>query len=613
MTNRFSHTSPWGTEITPDGVRFRLWAPSQRKLGLRVAKTGETLDMQPAGDGWFELVTDKIAPGEGYSFALENGMSVPDPAARAQVGDVHGPSKLIDPNAYAWNTPDWTGRPWGEAVLYETHTGTFSETGDFAGVARQLDRIAEAGITAVEILPVAQFAGNRGWGYDGVLHYAPHLAYGGPDALKALVDAAHARGLMILLDVVYNHFGPDGNYLHAYAADFFDKKRHTPWGPGIDFSRRPVRDFFLHNTLYWLEEYRFDGLRFDAIDQIADDSEEPILQEIARTVRETFPDRHIHLTSEDDSNLTTLLKFDAEGRPKLFTAEWNDDWHHAMHHLLTGEDDGFYEDYLSAPAARVARCEAEGFDYQGEVSRFRGGKIRGEASGHLPPTAFVDFLQNHDQTGNRPFGERLDALVDIDAVETGLSLLLLSPHIPLLFMGEEYAEESPFQYFTDFHGDLAAAVRKGRRNEFKKVRLFADPAARDRIPDPNAPETFEASRLKPDLVPANKRQRRETLIAELLGIRHRHIVPLLQAVPPHAGTIEAVEGRAIAVRWSLAEDATLFIAANFGETETPLPAFMEGAVLFERPAGAAAALRGGSLPPRSLVCRLVEGNARSER
>ncbi|XSG81349.1 MAG: malto-oligosyltrehalose trehalohydrolase [Methyloligella sp. ZOD6] len=605
MTDRFSHDYPWGAQITEHGARFRLWAPSQEQITLVAAKSGEAMPMIPQAEGWFELETAMVKPGEGYHFALQDGMRVPDPAARAQMDDVHGPSKLVDPKAYRWKTSGWKGRPWREAVLYELHTGTFTDEGTFDGVLKELDRLAEIGITAIELLPVAQFAGNRGWGYDGVLLYAPHLAYGGPERLKALIDAAHERELMVLLDVVYNHFGPDGNYLGLYAPDFFHPERHTPWGPAIAFDRQPVRDFFVHNVLYWLEEYRFDGLRFDAIDQIDDQSEIPILKEMARTVRERFPDRHIHLTSEDDKNSVALLEFDAENRPKLFTGEWNDDWHHAMHHILTGEDDGFYEDYVDAPGERMARILAEGFDYQGEVSPYRGGKPRGERSGHLPPTAFINFLQNHDQTGNRPFGERLTMLAAPEALETALALLLLAPNTPLLYMGEEYGETRPFLFFTDFHGDLAKAVREGRRREFKKVRLFADPKAREKIPDPNALSTFEDSKLRRDEKEPELREARETLVRDLLRIRRECILPALSAIPAHSGRVEAQKDRAFTVSWQLGDGRALTISANLSDEAAAIQPRADGEVIYQRPETAADPLGQGSLPPWSLVCRMT--------
>ena len=487
MSARFAFERKWGAEPLEDGcARFRLWAPGQQSVSLFAETSGTSQAMQAAGDGWFEIVTDAVPIETGYCFELPDGMRVPDPAARAQIGDVHGASRLVDPRAYQWKTADWRGRPWHEAVIYELHTGTFTEDGTFAGTEAKLDYLAELGVTAVELMPVAQFSGERGWGYDGVLLYAPHTAYGGPEALKRLIDAAHERGLMMLLDVVYNHFGPDGNYLHLYAPQFFNPNRHTPWGAAIDYTKPAVRSFCVENALYWLEEYRFDGLRLDAIDQIHDASSPSILEELAETVRNRITDRHIHLTTEDNRNITRLHERDAAGQPKRYDAEWNDDVHHAAHVIATGEQDGYYIDYQTQPVKQLARALASGYIYQGEASPFLDGAPRGEPSADLPPTAFVDFLQNHDQIGNRAFGERLTSLAGPQAIDALTAVLLLSPHIPLIYMGEEWGETQPFFFFTDFHGDLGDAVREGRRNEFSKWQSFRDAANREKIPDPNA-------------------------------------------------------------------------------------------------------------------------------
>jgi maltooligosyltrehalose trehalohydrolase len=602
MSAHFAHAMPFGAEIAKGGARFRLWAPRCKQVSLVATATGATLPMRAGDDGWFELFTDAVAVDAGYAFALPGGIRVPDPAARAQLGDVHGPSRLADPRAYAWRTPAWKGRPWAETVLYELHTGTFSPEGNFDGVARELDRLAALGVTAIELLPVAQFGGNRGWGYDGVLLFAPHTAYGGPEGLKRLVDAAHERELMAFLDVVYNHFGPDGNYLHLTAPRFFDPVRKTPWGEAIEFTARPVRDFFLHNVLYWLEEFRFDGLRFDAINHIEDGSEEPILAEIAREVRARFPGRHVHLTIEDDANSTTLLQFDADNRPRLFDAEWNDDWHHAMHALLTGESDGYYQDYADAPAARIAATLAHGFGYQGEPSRFRGGRAHGSPSSHLPPTAFINFLQNHDQAGNRAYGERIASLVAPQAVAAALALLLLSPQIPLLFMGDDYGERRPFQFFTDFAGDLAEAVRKGRSEEFRRFKAFTAADAHHVIPDPDALTTFAASRLDPGGAPGGKS--RAALVKALLGARATHIVPVLPTIGGNASRVEAQNGPAFIVSWRLGQGGALVIAANLSTGEAQLPAQHRGTLVFAHGDNAADALADGRLQPWSVVCRL---------
>jgi len=596
MTARFAHTLPWGTEIVEDGARFRLWAPAQGSVSL-LAESGATIPMAKADGGWFEVHTDAVPVGGGYQFVLQDGMRVPDPAARAQMSDVHGPSRLVDPKSYAWRCPDWKGRPWQEAVIYELHTGTFSRAGTFYGIAHDLDRLVDAGITAIELLPVAQFGGNRGWGYDGVLLYAPHTAYGGPDGLKRLVDACHERGLMVLMDVVYNHFGPDGNYLHQYAPDFFDANRNTPWGAAIAFDRTPVREFFLHNALYWLEEFRCDGLRFDAVDHIKDTAEEEVLAEIARTIRTRIPDRHIHLTIEDDENTTRLFQFDESGAPRLYDAEWNDDWHHAVHVILTGEETGYYKDHADEPVARLARTMAEGYDYQGQVSAFRGGKARGESSAHLPPTVFINYVQNHDQTGNRAYGDRLVSLAPPAAVDAALTLLLLAPHIPMLFMGDEYGETRPFLFFTDFHGDLAKAVVKGRRADFGSHESYANTATREAIPNPNAIETFERSILEPADTP------RLALVKRLLEARKTHVVPHLTSFGEHAGAVTALKGSAFRVQWNLDDNSALVLTANLSDAPVTIPSNAGGKPFFTTPPGTDPGA--GALPPWSVVASLT--------
>ncbi|HEY4166201.1 MAG TPA: malto-oligosyltrehalose trehalohydrolase, partial [Reyranella sp.] len=487
------------TYLGDNRTRFRLWAPSQPRVAVEIE--GRQLPMTRQPDGWFEAEA-QCAPGASYLYRLSTGEAVPDPASRAQAADVHGPSLVVDPGAYRWRHPEWTGRPWPETVLYELHAGTY---GGFAGVAADLDRLAGLGITAVELMPVSDFPGTRNWGYDGVLPFAPDHAYGTPDELRALVDAAHERRLMMFLDVVYNHFGPDGNYLGLYAPQFFCNDVKTPWGAAIDFRQPPVRRYFIENALHWLAEYRFDGLRFDAVHAIADPQ---WLDEMAAEIRRTVTGRHVHLILEHDGNVADHLRHGYDG-------QWNDDAHHALHVLLTGEGDGYYSDYADAPAQRLARCLAEGFAYQGEPSAHRQGEKRGTPSADLPPTAFVLFLQNHDQVGNRPLGDRLTALAHPDALKAAITLQILAPNIPLLFMGEERMSRAPFRFFTDFHGDLATAVREGRRKEFASFTRFSG----EDIPDPNAIETFEHSK-----VPAADD---DSFHRALLRVREKEIVPRL--------------------------------------------------------------------------------------
>ncbi|WP_187969419.1 malto-oligosyltrehalose trehalohydrolase [Aquibium microcysteis] len=553
----------WGAKVLGGGrVRFRLWAPGVKALALRLG--GSDRPMRRDADGWFELVADDVSPGAEYLFVLPDGRAVPDPASRAQAGDVHGPSLVVDPAAHDWTARDWTGRPWEEAVIYELHVGTFTEEGTFAAAIGKLDHLVALGVTAVEVMPVAQFSGNRGWGYDGVLPYAPHSAYGGPDGLKRFVDAAHQRGLMVLLDVVYNHFGPDGNYISLYAPDFFRPQDHTPWGAAIAFDAEPVRRFFTENALCWLEEYRLDGLRLDAIDHVADD----LLAEIGQRVRARFPDRHVHLTTEDNRNVTVLHERGGDGTVTAYTAEWNDDFHSIAHVIATGETDGYFADFKDDPTGKLARALAEGFAYQGEVSP-QWERPRGEPSAHLPPTAFVDFLQNHDQVGNRAFGERLPALASPDMLRVLTSVLLLSPHIPLLFMGEEFAEDRPFLFFTDFHGELAKAVTEGRRREFARFAAFGDGTRK--IPDPNDPATFAASKLdwtKPGL---GSGRLRFDLVRRLLALRREAIVPALASASGNSGIIRAAADGLVAVDWTLGK-AQLQMRVNLSNGPRRAPA-----------------------------------------
>jgi len=608
---RFAFRKNWGAEIIDGGARFRIWAPAQPRLSLRVGASGADLTMREAGEGWFELETDAIRPGDLYSFVLADGMAVNDPAARAQPGDVHGPSQLVDPTAFEWRSADWCGFPWEEVVFYELHTGAFSPEGTFDGAVRRLDHLADTGITAVELLPVTTFGGRRGWGYDGVLLYAPHAAYGGPDGLKRLVDAAHERGLMMFLDVVYNHFGPEGNYLPLYAPDFFHPERRTPWGSAIAYEKAPVRDFFIENALFWLEEYRFDGLRLDAVDQIDDQSEEPILEEIAAAVRRRITDRHVHLTTEDDRNITRLHERDATGRANLYSGEWNDDFHHAAHVVATGEGDGYYSDYAQQPIGQLARALATGFVFQGQPSPFRGGEKRGVDSAHLPPTAFVNFLQNHDQIGNRAFNERLAALAEPDIVELLTAILLLSPQTPLLFMGEEWGARTPFGFFTDFHGELGDAVREGRRREFAKWTLFANEEHRELIADPNVQSTFDRSKLDWTDIDRSEHRQRLDLVKRLLAARRQHVVLLLPRIGANAGAATVLGDRAFAVRWRTGDESALLLHANLGDDAAALLAAASPApasrIVFALGQGEHDDLPLRELAPRTVVFMVEEG------
>jgi malto-oligosyltrehalose trehalohydrolase len=534
------------------------------------------MDQEP--EGWFSLTTDRAGRGARYRYVVD-GKAYPDPASRRQPEGVHGASEVVDPGVYAWTASGWRGRPWEEIVFYELHLGTFSETGNFVGAISHLDHVRALGATAIELMPIAEFPGNRGWGYDGTYIYAPASRYGTPEDLKRLVEACHARGLAVFLDVVYNHFGPEGNYLPAIAPDFFSARNHTPWGSSIDYSgplSRPVRDFVIHNALYWLDEFAFDGLRLDAVHAIRDDSHPDILRELAQTVRHHITDREIYLVLENDRNEARYLTRDA-GRAVSYTAQWNDDLHHALHVLITGEAVGFYGDYATQPAAHLGRALAEGFAYQGEASSFRGGRPRGEPSVALPPTALIAFLQNHDHVGNQPFGARLSTRVAEPALHAGVAIILLSPQIPLLFMGEEWASAEPFLFFCDFEPSLADAVCEGRRREFSHYPEFRDAAARERIPDPTMPSTFERSKLDwaastdPTHAVWLERYRR------LLEIRSREIVPRLSGLGGPAGRYRVLGANSVTVEWQMSDGSTLELIANFGIEPVHAPEVNRGA------------------------------------
>ena len=554
---------PFGAELADGRARFRLWAPAIAEVTLLLGDKREQRDvaMRATGDGWHEAVADEVAAGTPYAFRIDTGPAVPDPASRFQPWDVNGPSAVVDPRAFEWNDDAWRGRPAREAVIYEMHVGAFTPAGTYAAAQARLADLAELGVTAIELMPLADFAGRRNWGYDGVLPFAPDAAYGTPEDLKRFVQAAHGHGLMVLLDVVYNHFGPDGNHLRRYAPQFFNAAHQTPWGAAINFDGEhagTVREFFVHNALYWIEEFHLDGLRMDAIHAIADDSPTHIVTEIARAVAEgPGRERAVHIVLENDRNEARLLR----GRHRA-TAQWNDDWHHAAHVIATRETDGYYADYAARPVMLLGRALAEGFAWQGEPSPHRKGEARGEPSADLPPLAFVPFLQNHDQVGNRALGERISSLAEPAALRLVTATLLLSPAVPLIFMGEEFAASTPFLYFCDFAGELADAVREGRRREFSAFARFRDPSARERIPDPGAEETFAASKLKWEEREQGAHAEWLALYRKLLAARARHIVPHLEG-ERFAARFETIGTGGLAVDWTLGDGARLGLRANF--------------------------------------------------
>jgi maltooligosyltrehalose trehalohydrolase len=550
----------FGPRLDPQGgVTFRLWAPAAKRVDL-VLDDLRPMPAQP--QGWFELTVPEVGPGTHYRFRIDGDLVVPDPASRFQPEDVSGPSEVIDPH-YAWRMPQWRGRPWSDATILELHVGTFTPAGTFRGAIEKLDHIAETGVSAIELMPVADFAGRWNWGYDGVLPFAPDSAYGRPEDLRALVDAAHQHSLMVFLDVVYNHFGPEGNYLGHYAPAFFTNALTTPWGKAIDYNVPQVRRFAIENALAWLRDYRLDGLRLDAVHAIVEPGEPPILAELSRTVGAFAAEtgRSIHLILENDDNRASLLDPTTDPPQGKFRAQWNDDYHHAWHVLLTGEHTGYYGDYRDAPGAQLARILSSGFAYQGEPSPYRNGTRRGEPSAALPPAAFVSFLQNHDQIGNRPFGERLDALASAPAIEAALQITLLAPMPPMLFMGEQWGAAQPFAFFCDFGGELAEAVRRGRKAEFAAA--YADLPERA-VPDPLAEETFRSAVLDWSARDLSPHKERLALVRRLLELRREHVAPRLQNLEHNDAHAEWRNG-VILANWRLGDGGRLTLVANLGD------------------------------------------------
>jgi maltooligosyltrehalose trehalohydrolase len=575
----------FGAWLTPDGASFRLWAPAAKRVDLLLEKSHP---MRRGEDGWFSADMAGVKAGTLYKFRIDDEIDVPDPASAFQSDDVSGPSEVIDPSAYRWRAQDWRGRPWQETVVIETHVGTFTPEGTYRAMIGKLDHLVATGITALELMPLADFVGRRNWGYDGVLWYAPDSVYGRPDDLKALIDEAHLRGLMVLLDVVYNHFGPEGNYLGRYAPTFFTEVQ-TPWGSAIDYRMPQVRAFAIENALYWLRDYRFDGLRLDAVHAIPEMGETPMLHDLSRAVGELAAEtgRHIHLMLENDDNRVSLL--DAEENPPRgkYRAQWNDDYHHAWHVLLTGETQGYYSDYAKSPLPDIARALGSGFVYQGEASAHRGGQLRGEPSGELTPTAFVNFLQNHDQIGNRAFGDRLESNVNAQAIEAGLAITLLAPAIPMLFMGEEWGSKAPFPFFCDFEGDLAEAVRNGRRKEY----AWAYAKYGNEVPDPLDQATFQSAMLDWDSRKVAPGQTRLALVQELFAIRRREIVPRLAGAA--FGDAHAANNGLLTAHWRMGDGATLHLLANLSDQAVTHQAVTTGIKIWGGDIGA-------SVPPWSV-------------
>lgn len=549
----------FGTSIVSGGVMFRLWAPEADTVALR-PEGGEDLPMSSQLDGWFEALVPGTGPGFRYRFVIDETEIVPDPASRFQPADVDGPSEVIDPSAFEWTDENWRGRPWEEAIIYEIHVGTFTPEGTFGAALERLDYLAGLGVTAIQMMPLADFQGRWNWGYDGALLFAPDSSYGRPEDLRALVDAAHQRGIMVFLDVVYNHFGPKGNHLNDYSP-VASPTHKTMWGPGLNFDgdgSDTIRELIISNARYWIAEFHVDGLRFDAVDTISDNGPRHILAELTETVRADAiaAGRHVHMIAENPRNQTGWLRRGEDGAPRHFTAQWNDDLHHLLHTALTGESFRYYEDYVDRPDL-LGRALAENLAYQGEV-RPTVGANWGDPSQFLPPTAFVSFLQNHDHIGNRPHGERIGEIAPAAAVRAAAALYLLSPQIPMIFMGEEWGAKQRFPFFSDIGTDLADSIRKGREDQ------AADSPTQTNqpLPDPMAQNTFRTSkidwndRFTPD--GAQMLAHYEQLIRK----RQEIVVPLLGEIGGNAGVFERIGDAGIKVRWRMRNGSVYCLVAN---------------------------------------------------
>jgi len=579
----------FGPVITDHGVTFRLWAPDAKRVDLLLDRA---IAMTRQDGGWYVADITGAAAGDRYKFRIDDEMDVPDPASAFQPDDILGASEVINHGAYPWEVGAWRGRPWHEAVILEVHVGTFTPEGTFRAAIDRFDHLVTTGITAIELMPLADFPGRRNWGYDGVLWYAPDSAYGRPEHLKALVDAAHQRGLMVFLDVVYNHFGPEGNYLGRYAPEFF-AKTPTPWGSAIDFSREEVRAFAVENAVSWLRDYRFDGLRLDAVHAIVEPGKLAMLRDLSNAAGELAEStgRHIHLMLENDDNSAELLD-PAETTPRgQYRAQWNDDYHHAWHVLLTGETHGYYRDFKTSPIQRIARALESGFVYQGEPSEHRGGQPRGQPSRGLPPLAFINFLQNHDQIGNRALGDRLAGNAKAAALEAALAVTLLAPSVPMLFMGEEWGSTRPFPFFCDFGDDLANAVRAGRKTEFADAYVKYG----DEIPDPLEEATLRMARIDWNARGAKQSKHRLDFVRNLLAVRWREIIPRLAGAS--FGTAQATPTGLLVADWRLGDGTRLNLTANLSELDLACP----------RP-GSGTLIWGGELterlPPWTVSCRI---------
>ncbi len=524
MSHRRSRRHRFGAELTAGGVEFRVWAPGHDRIDLVIdpemerVDSGRAIPMEPAGAGWFELHVDRAAPGDLYGFRLpHSGRILPDPASRFQPSGVHGPSQVTDPASFDWRSREWRGPDPNGNVLYELHIGTFSPEGTWEGARAFLPALRELGITVLEVMPVAEFAGGFGWGYDGVDLWAPTHLYGTPDELRGFVDDAHRLGLAVILDVVYNHIGPEGNYLEHFTRSWFTDRYRNEWGEAMNFDgpgSREVREFFVSNAVHWLDEYRIDGLRFDATHSMFDQSREHIVSEMERTLRARFAGRTLLLIAENEPQESRIVRPREEGGWG-FDGIWNDDFHHSAIVALTGRNDAYYSDYYGKPQELISAAK-RGFLYQGQHYSWQK-KRRGTPTSGVPAHAFIGYLENHDQVANSARGSRLASLAAPAELRAMMSLLLLGPWTPMLFQGEELGSETPFLYFADHEPELARRVREGRGEFLQQFRAVSASDVQQILPDPGDRTTFERCRF----VRNDDESSRQTwqLIRDLLRLR----------------------------------------------------------------------------------------------
>lgn len=558
------HRMPFGAELQPDGsVAFRIYAPGVPSIQLEIEGAHKLQPLPQRSPGWFRLTTAEASAGSLYRFVLPDGTRVPDPASRFQPRDLSGPSQVMDPTAYVWNCATWKGRPWHEAILYELHIGTFTPHGTFSSATSKLDHLADLGITAIELMSVADFAGNRNWGYDGVLLYAPDSAYGQPDDMKAFIDAAHARGILVILDVVYNHFGPEGDFMPEYFPQIRSDRHNTPWGRAFNFDApgsAEVREFVIQNALYWIEEFQLDGLRLDASHAIIDESPKHVLDELRDRVEAATCGRPIHLILEHEQNISQRLRRDALGKPTSYTAQWNHDITHLLAAVLGKSCDDRTQDD-SGETDKLSRAISRGFVIAAEESG------RDNVNAHVPPTAYIDFIQTHDLIGNRIFGDRLHSIADPAAVRAIAAILLLSPQIPLLFMGQEWAASTPFPFFSDYHGELAEAVRKGRCDQLAHQDPAPSPEELARAPNPQAESTLRSAQLRWDELNQPEHATWFQWYRRILAVRTREIIPLLSDLTDTSSRYEVLGPGVFHVSWKL-QSSELHLAANLCSTST---------------------------------------------